>query len=490
MIQGHPTRDERRERGTGETSALFSLLTWLALGLGALLTGIWLWSCWCSFPGIPWNDIRVAPAVGLSRGISIYGTEGVGPVNTWIYGPAPLIVLLPAGLASTAAGAVMIAGAIHVALTAMGLAFVMYRWPVSVPSVGMQNWQLRTLTALLCVLLFRNENAGYIVYTADTPGIIFGLLSLLALSRGYYWAAAAGAAAATACKQTFLGLGVAEIVWLYFAVSPRAASLHLVRCVVAGGLVAAIAVAYFGVAGLWHTMVALPSSFPWAAPVSRIREHELHLALHVLLPLVGVIVFRRLVFSRHSPLLLPALALVCTLPFGLVGFFKIGGNVNSLYSFWLWFPPTLAVLATHEKMRHLGQKGILGLALIAASIASLWLRWSNVRVIPNIQAYREATYLAVRMPQRIWFPMHPIVTLYSDGRFYHDLDGIRERAIGGIPMSDDHFFSHLPRTREATATLLPVGWGLADISDGRLPPDLPVRTFGLWRIDGELRLNP
>jgi hypothetical protein len=33
---------------------------------------------------------------------------------------------------------------------------------------------------------------------------------------------------------------------------------------------------------------------------------------------------------------------------------------------------------------------------------------------------------------------------------------------------------------------LPVGWGLAEISDRRLSENTPVTTFGLWRIDGRL----
>src|SRR5689334_9752881 len=133
MIQAQP-----------KPSSLLSLLTWIALGVGAMMAGIWLWSCWCSFPGIPWNDIRVAPSVALTRAISIYGTEGVGPISTWIYGPAPLLVLSPAGFAPSAIGAILSAGAIHVALTALGLAFVVLRWPA--PSASKNagpNWQPR-----------------------------------------------------------------------------------------------------------------------------------------------------------------------------------------------------------------------------------------------------------------------------------------------------------------------------------------------------------
>jgi hypothetical protein len=79
------------------------------------------------------------------------------------------------------------------------------------------------------------------------------------------------------------------------------------------------------------------------------------------------------------------------------------------------------------------------------------------------------------------------VTLYSDGRLYHDLDGLGVRRIVGLPVSAEHFAADMPRLRQANATLLPVGWGPADIADARLPPHTPALIFGSWRIDGYLK---
>jgi len=120
-------------------------LTWGILGLAGLLTAIWLWSCWCSFPSNPWNDIRVAPALALSRGISIYTPADAGPVSTWVYGPLPLLVLAPAGLASTAAGAIQVAGAIHILLRVLVVVLVCLLWPRSVAGgnpVQEVSWQV------------------------------------------------------------------------------------------------------------------------------------------------------------------------------------------------------------------------------------------------------------------------------------------------------------------------------------------------------------
>ena len=457
---------------------------WLTLGVGGLLTATWLWCCWCSFPAFPWNDIRVAPAVALHHGISVYTTATTGPVSTWLYGPLPLLLLWPAGLASSAIGAIEIAGAIHIGLTVLTLTLICLFWPAA--SGVASTLPRRLAAALLCVLFVRNQTSGYQVYCADAPGLVFGLLSLLALAHQRYWLAALGAAAAAACKQTLIGVGVAQLVWLALAVSPRAAWQQLGRYLMAGTALAIPALYYFGGAGLWHTMIAIPGSFPWAQLPGRLTEHRLYLLIHVAIPVAIMLGARRFFFGRKSPALLPALAFSCTLPLSLAGFLKIGGNVNSLHSFWLWFPPLLAVLLTGELFVRLGQSGSLALTMLVVGVASLWLQTSRLSVAPSVQAYREAIYLAKRLPGKIWFPMHPLVTLYSDGRLYPDLDGLRERSFAGQAVTAEHFFTQMPRLRQASTTLLPVGWGLADIAEARLPANTPVTSFGQWRVDGRL----
>ncbi len=432
--------------------------------------------------------MRIAPAVALHHGISAYSTATAGPVSTWTYGPMPLLLLWPAGLASSAIGAIEIAGAIHIGLTLIALTLTSVYWPAPLEAAtSARDRQIRLAAALLCVLLVRNETSGYVVYCVDAPGIIFGLLALLTLARRRYWLAAGCAAAAAACKQTLLGVGLAQFVWLFATVSPHAAWRHVGRCVLAGSAIAIAAMGYFGIPGLWYVLIGLPSRFPWAPLLPRISDHATYLLLHVVLPILVMLVWRRFFFSRRSPGLLPAIAFFCALPFSLAAFFKNGGNVNSLHSFWFWFPPTLILVTTGKSFARLGHLGCLALAVATLVLASLWLQISVLPVLPSVQAYREATYLAARLPGKIWFPTQPLVTLYSDGRLYHDLDGLRVRTIAGQTITDEHFFAYIPAKRQATATLLPIGWGWAGPGEARLPPDTPTMTFGLWQIDGRLR---
>lgn len=473
------------EKAIASAHSLLGRSTWLILALAGLLTVTWLWSCWCSFPSIPWNDIRVAPAVALHHGISIYSVAGAGPVSTWVYGPMPMLLLWPAGLASSAIGAMETAGAIHIGLTVLTFALTCAFWPVPPgPEAKSQDKQRRLAAAILCVLLVRNDAAGYIVYNADAPGVVFGLLALLAMSRRLDWAAAVCAVSAMACKQTLLGVALAQFIWLFLTVSPRAAWQQLGRCVVVGALFAVAAVAYFGWSGLWHTMIEIPSRFPWAAIPGRLTYHTSYLLLHIGLPILVMVIWRRFFFSRNSPVLLPALAFFCTLPLSFAGFLKIGGNVNSLHSFWLWFPPTLVALVSGRSYARFSASGCLALAILAGIIASTWIQFSTLRVRPNDQAYHEAAFLARRLPGKIWFPMHPIITLYSDGRFYHDFDGLGERVLADQRLTNEQYFAHMPPDRQITATLLPFGWGPADPAEARLPPGTPVSTFGFWRLEG------
>jgi hypothetical protein len=479
-MRGNPAID----RPAGNSP--FTLLTWLVLAVASLLAAIWLWSCWCSFPSNPWNDIRVAPAIALHHGISIYTTEGFGPVSTWIYGPVSLLLLWPAGLASTAAGAIEAAGGIHIGLRVAGFILVCLYWPVSPsPASPTRDRQRRLAAALIAILLVQYESSsGYLVFSSDSPGLVFGLLSMLAVAHRHYWMAATCAAAAVACKQTLLGVAVAEVVWLFAAVSSREAGRQSLRCLVMGMAIALPTIGFFGAAGLWHTMVELPARFPSVAAIGRLREHQIYLGCHLGLPLVAMAGWWRYFFQRNSPVLLPALAFLCTLPLSLAGLMKVGGNVNAVHSFCLWFSPVLVALVSTGPFLRLGQAGCLALATVAVAVAGLWTQITPLRVRPNVQAYREAAQLAARMPERIWFPMNPIVTLYSDGRFYHDYDGLLERVIAGQRLSDEQFFAHMPRHRQVTATLLPIGWGPADQSEARLPKDSPLSSYGNWQLQG------
>src|SRR5689334_17432974 len=82
--------------------------------MAVIALGIDLWDALCQFPVIPWNDMRLAPAVAMARGIRVFGTADAGVVNTWMYGPLPLLWYAPAAWGGSPGAALIIAGVLNI----------------------------------------------------------------------------------------------------------------------------------------------------------------------------------------------------------------------------------------------------------------------------------------------------------------------------------------------------------------------------------------
>src|SRR4051812_13567734 len=102
---------------------------WVGCVIDGGAAAAFLWSTWCLFPTPDWNEVRLAPAFALRHGLVVYPPSGGGPLSTWIYGPLPLVLNLPATFASSATGALEIAGAIN-ALTLLA-PLVLVCWTAS-----------------------------------------------------------------------------------------------------------------------------------------------------------------------------------------------------------------------------------------------------------------------------------------------------------------------------------------------------------------------
>src|SRR4051812_46329068 len=81
--------------------------------IALLLVGFRLWTSFCFFPLPEWNSIRLAPSFMLHPGATPYPGLGGGPLTTWIYGPVPLLLNLPATLAHDTVTALLVAGTIN-----------------------------------------------------------------------------------------------------------------------------------------------------------------------------------------------------------------------------------------------------------------------------------------------------------------------------------------------------------------------------------------
>jgi hypothetical protein len=454
---------------------------WLGL-LAALAAAVWLWACWCLFPVSDWNDVRLAPAFALARGAPLYPGETSGAVGTWIYGPLPALLLWPATWASSAAEALLTAGALNLLLTVGAIAAVCAAWPA--PAGRTLRPADRLLAATLAIALWPGATFQYL--QADNFAVALGLLGNLLLVRTQSaagrWGAAAFAVAGLACKQTSLGVVAAQIVWLGAVAGRGEALRHLGRCAGLGLAGGTAIVGAFGWERIRLNLFVLPSALPWAEePVRRLLGLAPELSIHLLAPALILLLCRRAVWARESPLLLPSLAWLFALPPGVLSLMKIGGNINSLQGFTLWLPAALlAGLAAARGARRASWL-LAGGALVAAAICGERLaRLPALPWHPLVEHYRQADYLARTFHGEIWFPWNPLVTIYRENRFDHGEDGLYVRFLAGHAITQSHARANLPPRMCVIA--LPRGaadWGIA-LS---LRPAGAQRTeFGLWTL--------
>lgn len=456
------------------------LATVLALIVASVLLAAWMWSRICRFPSIPWNDMRLAPTIALAQGWSVYPTATEGTISTWMYGPLPLLFFWPASWASSAEGALMIAAALNVALTLVPLALVCFTWPAA--GGGSRSPVGRTSAFLLCLALW--PELHYSVLFSDNLAVACGLLGNLLLVRARTsrerWLAAIAATAAVACKQISLGIPLAQVLWLGLTVGPPAALRHGLRCLIAGAAIGAGAIAAFGWEGLWFTLVETPGGIGWApAPWQRLQIVAPDLALGLGVPALAMIFFRR-AFAKPT-LLLPALAWLCTLPLGIAALMKLGGWTNSIHGFVLWLPAVLAVFFTAQANARRLWGACLAAAAIAAGVASgRVLHEPTLHLRPQVADHRQAAEFAVQHRGAIWFPGHPLVTLYSEGRYYHDEDGLYIRRSARQPLTERQAASHLPAALRVMAFRNDwAGWGIAR---RMLPPNSTEQAIGNWTL--------
>jgi hypothetical protein len=448
---------------------------------------VWYWSRLCYFPSVAWNDMRLAPTIALSQGFSIYPTATEGTINTWTYGPLPVLYYWPAAWASTAAGAITLAAILNAALTFIPLAVVCFWWPNA--DDGAVTWRRRSMAFLLCLAAWPPRH--YEVIFADNVAIACGLLGSVVLVRARgpqaLWLAAFFATAALACKQITLGIPLSQVLWIAFTAGRRAAFMHAVRCVIAGTVIGAAALIGFGGPGLWFVLMELPSKFPWDFTSPRVISALPEAALQIGAPLTAMLVWRH-AFSRPT-LLLPATAWLCTLPFGIMALFKSGGWLNSSHSLALWLPPVLATLFTSRWRAEAQSWLTLGGAFTVAAITCFRIVTTpSLPLRPQVGHYIDAERIAAKFKEQIWFPLHPLTTLYSDHRYYHDEDGFYVRRVSLKGIGPEQAAAHLPPKMRFIG--FSTHWNDWGIAKSMLPAN-PTPTFiGSWVLLSPSAPNP
>lgn len=439
------------------------------------------WTSFCFFPLPEWNSIRLAPTFMLRVGQNPYPILDGGPVTTWIYGPLTLLINLPTTLAGNGVSALLLAGAINL-LVAIIPAVVAI---AGIVAAGRDVTRVDRLWAvLLCFAVWPNTSLHYI--QADNVAVAFGLLSnvWLARSRTGEMAplvfAALTAALAFWSKQTALGLVLGQVAWLMFTRGFRAGCRYAGLYVACGAALGVLFVAWFGLEGLWLNLIEIPARLPWCASFAeRTRELWMHIAGYVVVPALGLVVFRKSVWKKDSIWLLPAFTWLCLVPTAATAIYKVGGATNSLNAFLYLLPPaafTLVLLLKRLSPREAyAWSAACVLGIVTQQLASSPL----LSLRPLTGHLRDAEYLAANSPGRIYFPWHPLVTFFSEKRFYHTEDGLATRELAGVVTSKEAIAASLPPRWSQTAIL---GWREQGFFRRLQPPSADKHFVGKWTL--------
>jgi hypothetical protein len=421
-------------------------LATVATALGALGC---LWAAWCEFPLHPWNDIRLAPAFALRHGTNPYPGAGEGPLFTWIYGPVPLLLQLPATCAASALGAIQAAWVINVLTLLLPLAVIFF----GTPELRARGPAAGGCALGLAVLLL--PRSSLLFHVADHAAVAAGLLSCWCLARDPRPSPRRLAAAAALCalavwsKQIAVFLVPAQLVFLALSGGRRRAAAYLGWVAVWGLAGLAASCTAFGWRNLWLNLVTIPGGLPWAEATPRLTLRVWSLVGQLILPtllllglhLRGAWPARDTVSGRF--LQLTSLAAAFLTPLGVAAFLKIGGDTNALHA-WDYLMPAflLTWLAREPAVTPGGQARLL---LVVA--AALGLRAGELTSLPPrawTGHFVTARQLGAATPGGIWFPQNPVLSFYASGRIWHSEDGVITRYLAGHATREPDFRRHLP----------------------------------------------
>lgn len=436
----------------GASSKFTIRLALCAATAGALAC---LWTAWCLFPCLAWNELRLAPAFALRQGINPYPPLGGGPVTTWIYGPVGILVDLPATCAASPEGALHLASLITILAVLAPLAVIFF---------GSAELRARGAWApwlALCLGVLLQSERNFMFQVADQSSIALGLLSGWCLARhpepqtSSIVGAAALCALAIFTKQLEVFLVPAHLVFLLMG-GHRVAAVRYLAWLALFSLVALVICApAFGLANLWLNVVVIPGRLPWADFVARLAARPWILTAQVALPSLGLALLWRI---RRWPDGSPAsgrffhwtvLAYFAMLPVGLAAFFKIGGDANSLHSWNYLLPGCLLAWLATDRGATIPAARLLGVTTLALVVHGM--EFAALPIRPLTRHFEEAAQLNSAFPHAIWFPQNPIITFYADGNFWHVEDGVRTRNYAGFAPRQADFRRYLPANLQAIA---------------------------------------
>jgi hypothetical protein len=394
-----------------------------------------------------------------AAGEPVYSPPGQGVIGTWMYGPIPIWLFQPATWMPDISSASLMAGAINILFQLTAIAIACTVWPAKFLNSG------HRLAAFLIVVAAWPEAAWRFIQ-ADNYAVAFGLLSACCLIRIrekpiYGWCAALSAAMAVACKQTSLGIPLAQFAWIATTQPRQIIRDQALRLVAASAGIVIVSLLAFDPAGLWYNLVRLPSLIPLTDQSSkRLLDLLPLLSVHWVLPPLILLMARKLPCPAGG-LRMVWFLWIFSLPLGVISLLKAGGTINSLQGLQLVLPALALAAVTWLASR-------TWLKLLPAILASVLLG-IRLLILPHMPVrpltlhLSEGVALARANPDSLWFPWNPMVTYYAEGKIFHAEDGFYVRNLANQPVSYVHARKYLPAHFSGIAEQRGLnGWGISE----------------------------
>lgn len=432
---------------------LLALLGWLHLGQVIRM------------PAWEWNGARTAPSVAMTRGLPLYVGPDEGAIASTYYGPVKALLFLPAGLARTPTGAILIAGALNALLLLIPLALVgrFLAHGERRPTWRESWWGLALGAGLLPLVTPTLEMVSNL--HVDGPAVGLGLMSCLLLAGGNgppssrrQASAALFAVLAVWSKQVEAPLVLAQVVWVAWRWGKAPAVRYLAWTAGLGLAAGAAFVACFGWRAMSFNLLVLPATLPYRRDPATILLAALELAIHcapfLLLPLLALRTRAHdtrasSAWLRDAPWSLLLLVALFIVPTSMAGRLIVGGHLNSFHSVYYVLAATVAVAVgwcarLTVRLGPVRLHALAALVIMTTALATARLGTRIPFALLESNPFQQAYAIARAYPHQVYFPWQTLSTLMAEGELHHFEYSVGDRVNAGLTPTDAHWRAHLP----------------------------------------------
>jgi hypothetical protein len=432
-----------------------------------------------------WNAARLMPTFALTHGYKLYYPPNAGPSMNYMYGPMAAYAYLPATLATTPTAAI---------LTASFVGLLWFFGPVLwILLQHSRQTAFARLVALavfvvFCFFSYHSSPLSYSAFSihADAPalGLCGCACAVLAMRRRpadvpVFIVSGLLGALAVWTKQTMVPILPGLIAYVWLADGRRCARKYTLWILVTGICVSIVFLALNDVRALIFNMFIKHLHHPWNNPVTgalpkepfdRVRFLLISARLFftaAALPLLAVLVYgvyryaatagtglaRVSRWTKENRWLLPTIIGVAMITTSIACRVGSGGDSND-QSPGVYFLTIGALLGLMQFVTETSGPRLARMAASAAFLVALAIFTYNGFIPPKnasnlLQALpyspAQQTYqLAKEHPGMIYFPGNPLSSLLAEGKLYHFLMGLHERAMDGYPPSREYFWEYMP----------------------------------------------